>query len=259
MINKALEKVAVVSGGTSGIGFAVVRRLLKEGFRVGFFGSSAEKVQSARSELLGAGIDKENFVACPVDLRHEEKIDEFFDMVVARFGVIGALVNNAGISPKRDGKKIPLHETLLSEWRDVIEVNLTSSLTCTQKVLPSMIAARYGRIVMMGSIAARALPRFAGTAYVASKAGLAGLARGLTSEYAAFGIVTNTLCPGNIATGMTGDVGSPQNVAAALTIPAGRIGLPDDLSGLVALLCSPEAEFINGATIDVTGGEYICP
>ncbi|MCG8360817.1 MAG: SDR family oxidoreductase [Kiloniellales bacterium] len=247
------RRTAVVTGGTAGIGLAIVERLLQDGFRVGFLGSGSERVAAARASLLAAGHPPERMLTQAVDLRAPEAIRAFFDA----FGAPGALVNNAGISPKEDGKRVPLHRTALDQWQDVLSVNLTGAFLCCQIVLPAMCAARYGRIVNVGSLAARALPRFAGAAYVASKAGLAGLTRALAAEYGALGITANTVAPGNIATGMTGDPQSAQNRAAVERIPAGRIGEPDDLAGIVAFLCSEEAAFINGATVDVTGGEYV--
>ena len=252
-----LRRTAVVTGGSAGIGFAIVERLLCDGYRVGFFGSNARRVEAARTQLLSAGISEADCFAQAVDLRSAAAIENFFAETVERFGPAALLVNNAGISPKQDGRRIPAHETPLAQWQDVMAVNLTGAFLCCQQVLPAMKASGYGRIVMIGSIAARSWPRFAGAAYVASKAGLAGLTRSLATEYGGLGITTNTVAPGNIATGMTGDPDSPQNRAALQQIPAGRLGLPRDLPGIVAFLCSEEAGFINGATIDVTGGEYM--
>jgi len=255
----SIQKNAIVTGGTTGIGLGIVLRLLEEGFKVGFFGSSYDRTESARMKVLEAGFAETDFIASSIDLREHQQIIDFFDAFRAKFGPIGALINNAAISPKINGKRVPLHEAALELWQDVLNVNLTSAFLCTQQVLPEMMVAKFGRIVMVGSIAARALPKFAGSAYVASKAGLGGLARSVASEYASYGVTANTIAPGNVATEMTGGMNSPQNITAAKNIPAGRIGVPNDFVGLIAFLCSQEAAFINGATIDVTGGEYICP
>ncbi|KAB7613386.1 SDR family oxidoreductase [Amylibacter sp. SFDW26] len=254
-----IQANAIVTGGSTGIGLAIVKQLLSNGFNVGFFGSTASRVEAAQEELLQLGFSPNTFLGRTLDLRDEKAVIGFFDDYEGVYGPAGALVNNAAISPKQDGKRIPIHETKRSQWSDVLNVNLTSAFCCTQRVLPGMLEAKFGRIVMVGSIAARALPRFAGAAYVASKAGLNGLARSITSEYASNGIVANSVAPGNIATVMTGGTLSEQNIAAAKNIPTGRIGEPEDLAGIVAFLCSKQAAFINGATIDVTGGEYISP
>lgn len=253
------RKNVLVTGGTSGIGLATVLRLLKEGLNVGLLGSSEKKVEAARQIVLEAGYPSENFIIQAVDLRDKQKLESFLREYRRKFGVVGSLVHSAGISPKQNGKRIPLHLITPALWHEVMNVNLTSAFLCAQSVLPEMMEANYGRIVMIGSIAARARPGFAGSAYVASKAGLSGLARSIAAEYASFGITANTVAPGNIATEMTGGKDSLQNIAASMNIPAGRIGVPDDLSGLIAFLCTEEASFINGATIDVTGAEYISP
>lgn len=247
----------MVTGGSAGIGLAIVERLLHDGYQVGFFGSATKRVEAARARLLSVGFPEADYLARAVDLRSATAIEGFFEDTLERFGPVVVLVNNAGISPKQAGRRIPAHETPLAQWQDVMSVNLTGAFLCCQQVLPAMQAEGFGRIVMIGSMAARAWPRFAGAAYVVSKAGLAGLTRSLAAEYGGLGITANTVAPGNIATGMTGDPDSPQNRAALQQIPAGRIGLPQDLPGVVAFLCSEEACFINGATIDVTGGEYM--
>ena len=249
------QSVAVVAGGTSGIGRATVRRLHAEGFRVAYFGSSAAHLRESEESLEPS----DNIFGAQVDVREPAQISAFFNSTEERFGAVSALVYASAISPKKEGRRVALHRVEQAEWLDVLSVNLTGALHCCQCVLPGMMLRNYGRMVMIGSIAARAAPRFAGTAYVASKAGLAGLTRALAAEYAADGITANTVSPGNIATSMTGDVDSPQNREAAQHIPAGRVGLPEDLSGLIAFLCSPEAAYINGATIDVTGAEFVAP
>ncbi len=255
MKRSKVQSVAVVAGGTSGIGRATVLRLLREGFRVAYFGVSAEHLQETERALEAP---RDAFGAL-VDVRDPRQIGAFFDNAADRFGDISALVYATGISPKKDGRRVPLHHIEAAEWANVLSVNLTGALLCCQCALPGMIERRHGRIVMIGSIAARAAPRFAGASYVASKAGLAGLTRVLAAEYAADGISANTVSPGNVATAMTGDITSPQNQEAARRIPAGRLGMPEDLAGIVTFLCSWEAGYINGATIDVTGAEYVAP
>jgi 3-oxoacyl-[acyl-carrier protein] reductase len=251
------HKTVVVTGGSSGIGRAIVIRMARDGYRVAFLGTSEERVRESLTAARAAPHARVMGRVC--DLRSPEAITGFFNEVRAEFGDVGALINNAGISPKEDGVRIASHAVSRAAFEDVLKVNLLAPLSCTQQVLPAMMQRRFGRIVMIGSIAARALPRFAGSAYVSSKAGLAGLARSLASEYGRYNITTNVVSPGNVATGMTGDSSSPQNAASIERIPAGRIGLPDDFPSLIAYLCSEQSGFINGATIDVTGGEYVTP
>lgn len=250
------DKTAVVTGGSSGIGRAIVSRLVAEGYKVGFFGTSGGKVEALLRTLREEGAG-DRALGDVVDIRSPEQVEDFLSQVQRNLGEISILVNNAGISPKADGKRIAVHGTTLDGWNDVLAVNLTGAFLCTRLVLPGMVERRFGRLVMIGSMASRGLPRFAGAAYVASKSGLAGFVRALAAEYASFGITANTVAPGNIATEMTGGPSSPQNRAAVSTIPAGRIGEAGDLAGIVTFLCSQEAGFINGATVDVTGAEYV--
>ena len=253
------SRTALVSGGATGIGYSIVSRLLYDGYNVAFFSSNEGRVRDAKHRLLSAGFSEERILAKCADLKNSSDVGTFFEAVAHRFGWVDTYVNNAGISPKDNGKRIPLHLTTDELWSEVQHVNLTSAFLGAKHVLPRMIENQFGRIIFVGSIAARVRPKFAGGAYVASKAGLHGLTRAIATEYAEYGITANTVAPGNIATDMTGGPASPQNLLAVKTIPAGRIGVPDDLAGIVAFLSSEEAGFINGTTIDVTGAEYILP
>jgi 3-oxoacyl-[acyl-carrier protein] reductase len=138
----------------------------------------------------------------------------------------------------------------------VLRVNLTGALLCCQQVLPGIVQARHGRIVLIGSLAGRTTPKIAGASYVASKSALVGLARSIVSEYSPHGITANTICPGRIISEMSGPPDTPGNRAALTRIPIGRLGEPQDIARVVELLVRPESDFINGAIIDVNGGEF---
>lgn len=250
--------VAVVSGGSSGIGLASVEALLEAGWAVALFSQQPPHVDRARETLqtrFGAG----NVLAGTLDLRDAAAVSIFFDKVASVFGRVDALVCNAGFSPKRPEGRAPLAEIPLDEWNEVLSVNLTGALLCCQAVLPGMMARRHGRIVLIGSLAGRTLPRIAGASYAASKAALTGLARSIVAEYAGFGITANTICPGRIVTGMTGEPSSQTNRAALSRIPAGRLGRPEDIARAILFLCAPEAGFVNGAVLDINGGEFTPP
>lgn len=253
-----MKKVAVVAGGSSGIGFAVVHRLLDLGYHVGFFGSSAKKMELAQSELVRSFVE-ERLLARKVDVQNVEEIEEFFHEVESRWGGADVLIFGAGVSPKANGDKISFLDMSLESWREVMAINLDGAMICCQKVLPRMVRNRYGRIVAIGSMAARSVPKIAGAAYVTSKSGLAGLVRSIAVEFGPLGITANTVAPGNVTSPMTGSATSAQNLLAAQRIPTGRIGEPADIVGIISFLCTEEASFINGATIDVTGGEFVTP
>ncbi|WP_439497523.1 SDR family NAD(P)-dependent oxidoreductase [Bosea sp. (in: a-proteobacteria)] len=251
----ALRPVAVVSGGSSGIGLAVAEHLLALGWSVAIFSQQAAHVDRAGAEL-SRRFGPDCVLAETVDLRDAAAVASFIGSATKRFGQVDALICNAGFSPKKPTGRTPLAEIPLGEWNDVLSVNLTGALVCCQAVLPGMVARRHGRIVLIGSIAGRTIPRIASASYVASKAALAGLARSIVSEYSAHGITANTVCPGRVMTEMTGDPSSPTNQAALSRVPIGRLGQPDDIARTVAFLCAPDADFINGAIIDVNGGEF---
>lgn len=249
--------VAVVTGGATGIGLASVDALLDAGWKVAFFSQTAERVQHAVAQLT-ARHPASTVHGAAVDLRDEAAVTDFFDHVRALWGSIEALVCNAGQSPKGPGgKRRPTGEIPLEEWEDVLRVNLTGAFLCCRQVLPAMQAAGRGRIVLVGSLAARTLPRIAGASYVASKAALAALARSIVSDYAASGITANTICPGRILSEMTGPPDAPGNRAALERIPAGRLGRPEDIARVVEFLLRRDSDFINGAIIDVNGGEFV--
>lgn len=250
-------RIAVVTGGSTGIGLATVRTLLEAGHRVAFFGHRSDALIAAREALVGS-FRKDAMFARQADLRDPETLSSFFAELEVRWGrTADVLVCNAGVSPKgRNGERIPLVETSASHWNEIMQVNLTGAMLCCHRVLPGMIAAGSGRIILIGSIAGRTLPRIAGAAYSVSKAALVGLSRAIVSEYSSQGITANTICPGRILSGMTGDPDSDANVSALARIPVGRFGTPQDVARVVAFLASPLSSFINGAVIDVNGGEF---
>jgi 3-oxoacyl-[acyl-carrier protein] reductase len=255
---KETQSVAVVSGGSSGIGLAVVGRLLSEGWRVAFFSQHSARVAGVQGELASEhGADR--VMSRTVDLREPPAVASFLRDVEEAWGRIDALVCNAGFSPKGPRGRTPLAEIELAEWNDVLAVNLTGAMVCCQAVLPGMESRRHGRIVLIGSLAGRTTPRIAGASYAASKSGLSGLMRLIVSEHAAAGVMANTICPGRILTEMAGDPGSPANHAALARIPCGRFGRPEDVARLVSFLIADDADFINGATIDLNGGEFVAP
>lgn len=252
------SNVALVSGGSSGIGFSCVRRLLSEDWRVAFFSQDAVKLDAAHVSLVSEfGADRVS--ASVIDLRSPDDVRKFVKRTEASWGAINALVSNAGYSPKAPSGRTSLKDIELDEWEEVLAVNLTGAMLCCQAVLPAMLAKKRGRIVLIGSVAGRTMPRIAGASYVASKSALAGLMRSIVSEYAAEGITANMICPGRIITDMTGDPTAANNVAALGRIPSGRLGVPDDIARAVSFLVADEAGFINGAILDINGGEFLAP
>jgi 3-oxoacyl-[acyl-carrier protein] reductase len=255
MSRDSIARIAVVTGGTTGIGMATARHLLERGCRAAIFGQKLINVESA-AEALSRDFGSERVFARAVDLGEPTQIRSFFRELDDCWGRAEILVCNAGISPKGTDGPTPFQEITLEEWNTVLSINLTGTMLCCQAVLPGMSAQGFGRVVLVGSIAGRTLPRIAGPAYVASKAALAGFARSLVARYAALGITVNVVAPGRIATEMAGPRDSAVNRTAVARIPAGRMGEPEEVAAAIGFLTSDTAAFINGAIIDVNGGEY---
>jgi len=218
------SKVAVVTGGTRGIGAAVATRLEEDGFTVVRVGRTGGDVQA--------------------DVSDPEQVKAAFAEIRARFGPIAVLVNNAGVT--RDGLAIRMP---LEDWNTVVDTNLTGAFHCTRETLSDMLRARWGRVVNISSVVAeRANPGQAN--YVAAKAGLLGFTRTVAREMARKGITCNAVTPGVIETDMTKGL---DDGALAGAVPAGRVGRPEEVAHAVAFLCSEEAAYINGATLAVDG------
>ncbi|ULR47566.1 3-oxoacyl-ACP reductase FabG [Rhizobium sp. K102] len=247
--------VAVISGGTTGIGLATAFRLLKAGYRVAVFSHGRESVMTAGAALAEA-FGLERSIARQVDLRDPAAVAQFFGEVADVWGPPGNLICNAGISPKGPDGPVDVSDLALEEWNDVLAVNLTGTMLCCRAVLPAMKERGYGRVILVGSLAGRTRPRIAGPSYVASKAALSGFSRVLVSQYGPYGITSNVVAPGRILTPLTGSSENKTNIQALARIPAGRLGSPDDVAAVIAFLASEDAGFVNGAIIDVNGGEF---
>jgi 3-oxoacyl-[acyl-carrier protein] reductase len=215
---------ALVTGGSRGIGAAVSQRLGDDGWRVATLSRSGGDVQA--------------------DVGDPQAVAAAFETVQERFGPVLVLVNNAGI--REDGLAIRMSD---EAWDSVLTTNLSGAFHCTRSALPSMMAARWGRIVNVSSVVAER--GNSGQAnYAASKAGMLGLTRTIAREMARRGITCNAVTPGLIETDMTTEGVSEQLLSA---VPAGRFGQPHEVAATVAFLCSPEAAYVNGATISVDG------
>lgn len=274
-------KVALVTGGSRGIGQAIAIKLAGEGADVvvnyqnrkdqaadviDFINKTdrvddldelinmidimdtVEQGKEVREKIESMG---RRAILCQANVGKMDEVNKMRDKAVAEFGKIDILVNNAGIVKDKSFVK------MTSEmWDDVISVNLTGTFNCSKAVIDGMLERQYGRIVNISSVIGRMGNRGQAN-YAASKAGIIGLTQTLAKEFAEKGVTVNAVAPGFIGTDMLRSV--PANIMEKILaqIPMGRLGRPEEVASAVTYLVSPEAGYITGQVIDINGGLYI--
>jgi 3-oxoacyl-[acyl-carrier protein] reductase len=245
------DKVAIVTGGASGIGAATARGLSREGAKVVVADWNPENLQK-----MGTEMKKEDrpFLGLKIDVSSEKDVQEMVRQTVSRFGGIDFLVNNAGISPKHKGRKQNLWEMSIEEWDRVMAVNIRGVFLCCRFAVPRMIERGGGAIVSLSSQAAKAGSAITGSHYVISKAGVVGLTKVLAREVAQYKIRVNAVAPGRIDTPMIWDVPPEVNEQIRKNIPLGRLGKAEEVADPILFLLSEAASFITGVVVDINGG-----
>lgn len=245
------EKVALVTGAGRGMGRATAVRLASEGAAVVVNDVNAGDAEAAAEAVRAAG---GRALAHVGDVSRERDVDAMVRSALETFGRIDILVNNAGILRST----LPLETISVAEWERVLAVNLTGVFLCTRAVLPIMKEQKAGKIVNVSSSAGRTTSTFGGAHYTASKAAVLGLTRHTAREVAPFGINVNAVAPGSMDTEMVRELATPEHIEQERrNIPLGRLGTGEDEAGLVAFLCSEDAAYITGATIDINGGDLM--
>jgi 3-oxoacyl-[acyl-carrier protein] reductase len=253
-ITEQHHRTAIVTGAAGGIGRGIVESFLATGDRVIAVDTSSPALAGLETDLdqyAGALQTMQCDVTDPGDWKR------IAEAVEASPGTKAVLVNNAGISPKRDGQKIPGDEISLDEWTSVLAVNLTGPFHGIQALAPHMKSTGFGRIINMSSLAARDGGRLGGVHYAATKTGLLGLTRSFARELAQFGITVNAITPGRIDAGMASGVSDEVNRNYLNRIPVGRLGYASDVAQSVQYLAAVDNGFVTGVTIDVNGGSYM--
>ena len=243
----------LVTGAAAGLGLAITRRLLRQGFGVAMLDMAPGLAAVAASLAETAPASGAPPVYAHADLADPAQIAPALAQLQQALGPLDGLVNNAGIA----SHIAPVARMGLAGWQRELDVNLTAPFLLTQALLPAMVAQGWGRIVNVSSLAGRGgLYQQAG--YSASKSGLLGLTRAVTLEHARHGITCNAILPGLIETVPVGQLPALIRDDVLSLVPARRTGTPDEVAALVAFLCSDDAAFINGAEIDIDGGAHLC-
>jgi NAD(P)-dependent dehydrogenase (short-subunit alcohol dehydrogenase family) len=247
-----VSRVAVVTGGASGIGLGVARKFVEDGHRVAVLDRDGAGAEAAAAELQARG---GKAVAVEVDVADRASVDAAFTRTRADLGPVEILVTSAGIEAFE-----ALADITPDSWDRIIAVNLTGTFTCVQAAVPDMLAARWGRIVTISSSSAQSgAPNMAH--YTASKGGVIALTKSLAVEFARQGITANTIPPSLVDTPMArqaeaaGDF--PGVDVIAPMVPLGRAGTPADIAAACSFLCSDGGGYITGQVIGVNGGMYI--
>lgn len=241
-------KVALVTGGTHGIGLAIALMLGRASAKVCVNDLSREKLDLCRDAFEKEGLGVYTLVFNVTD---ENDVDRGISMIEADNGPVDILVNNAGII-----KRIPILDMQVSDYKQVIDVDLVAPFIVSKRVVPNMISKRSGKIINMCSMMS-VYGRNTVSAYASAKGGLALLTRNMTCEWAKYNIQINGIGPGYIVTAQTGPIrenGHPFNDLVMTRTPAGRWGQPDDVANAALFLASGASDFVNGHILYVDGG-----
>jgi NAD(P)-dependent dehydrogenase (short-subunit alcohol dehydrogenase family) len=247
-------RVAVITGGGSGIGLATARRFAAEGATVVIADVSAAAGEAAAEEVGGASI--------ATDVTDQEQVEALFAQTVSRFGRLDVAFNNAGISPPDDDSILT---TELAAWRRVQEVNLTSVYLCCKHAIPHMLEQGKGSIINTASFVAVMGAATSQISYTASKGGVLALSRELGVQFARRGVRVNALCPGPVNTPLLRELfaADPERAARRLVhVPVGRFAEPEEIAAAVAFLASDDSSFMTASQFLVDGGiagAYVTP
>jgi NAD(P)-dependent dehydrogenase (short-subunit alcohol dehydrogenase family) len=241
-------RVVLVTGAARGLGRAAAERFLERGAKVAVHVRDQSRAEGIARELGG-----KSCVPVSGDLENEQVPQQIVQQVLARFGRIDVLVNNAALPYTTRFEQITPEE-----WRRALAVNLTAPFLLTRAVLPAMKSQRYGRIVNISSTAGRMVSTLGGAHYTTTKTGLLGLTRAAAKELGHFGITVNAVCPGMIDTELTRDSATMEELERyARGYPIPRLGTAREVADLICFAASEAAGYITGAVFDINGGDLM--
>ena len=245
----SVKRTILVTGGSRGIGRGICLAFAHADNHIYFNYSSAGEAASQTEQLVAQAGGTATGIQ--VNVSSEKEVSEFVKRALDETGRIDVLVNNAGIT--RDGLLVRMKE---ADWEDVLNINLKGTFLCIKAVTKPMMKQRYGRIINISSVVG--VSGNPGQAnYVASKAGIIGLTKGVAKELASRSITANVVAPGYIETDMTADLPDQAKQAMVNQIPLGRAGTPEDIAAAVVFLASDQSSYVTGQVIHVSGGMYM--
>jgi len=242
------QRVAIITGASRGIGYAIAGALAAAGFNLAVCGTREETINTAADRLKKHGVE---VLPKAVDVSDQAAVQAFVKDVVDHFGRLDVLVNNAGIT--RDNLSMRMKT---EDWDAVISTNLNSVFYASQAVLRPMMKGKFGRIINVSSVVA-SMGNPGQLNYCASKGGVDAMTRSLAREVGSRAITVNAVAPGFITTDMTAELGEEAQSKLAEQVPLGRLGAAEDVAAAVAFLASDAAGYITGQVLHVNGGMYM--
>ncbi|MFZ1982508.1 MAG: 3-oxoacyl-ACP reductase family protein [Smithella sp.] len=247
---KVVDEVAIVTGGSKGLGRAMALGLAECGAKVVVASRTVSLIEETANEIIKKGGQA---IAVPVDVKNPQSIEQMVDQVMEQYGRVDILINNAGIAPMKKTM-----ETDIEDWNDVLNTNLKSAFLTSKIIAKGMIKQRKGKIINIGSVLGNMASNVA-MPYCVSKAGIAQMARALALEWAPFGINVNCIAPGFFETEMTAEQREDESHMKFLKykIPFKRLGKPDEIVGAALFLASRASDYMTGAVLYIDGGYSI--
>ncbi len=249
----AKRRSVLITGAASGIGLAIAQEFAERGHQV-LVTDVSESIHDTAARL---STDHSPFHAYVADLADEQAVSDLAAYAQTLFSGCDILINSAGVSPKSHGRAALPTDIPITEWDRVLRINLTAPFILCRELVASMQAKRYGRIINIASRAGRTYVGPTGAHYAASKAGLLGMTRQFAGIYAQYGITANCIAPGRIETPLASQSSSDIIENAKASIPAQRLGRPDEIACVACFLAGEGASYINGACIDTNGGAFM--